>query len=147
MIIVAHGPEEFIEKSKKVIEEMAKELDEIGRLTSKIMVHGRKELLKYKLLGYKVKPKEEKILNEKPRIVLHESSIVLLNDIENFNSQYFKALRDELEELMAFVETRKDQFQNHLFILILKDSSVVSLFILSPNAPNFDKIIEDLKEV
>ncbi len=145
MIILGFGVDDFIKKVRAVIDEIGKELSEIGSATSAITVQSRRELVRYKILGYKSKPPEGEVLNENPRIVLHKSFLVLGKDLEEDTAKIFKELREELQELIYFVEVRKNELKDHLFILITKGAKVLSLYIVSPETPSFKSVVEELK--
>ncbi|UXD22921.1 hypothetical protein IPA_09620 [Ignicoccus pacificus DSM 13166] len=146
MIIIGFGADDFINKLKKLIEQLGNELSEIGTAVSAITIQSRRELVRYKILGYKTKPPEGQLLNEKPRIVLHKSFLVLGKDLQDDTARMFKELREELENVIFFVESRKSDFKDHLFILIGRGASVFSVYIVSPETPNFNTVVEELKK-
>lgn len=146
MIIIGFGADDFINKLKKVIDEIGKEVSEIGSTLSAIAVQSRKELVRYKILGYKIKPPEGQLLKDKPRVVLHSSFLVLSKDLEEDTARTFGSLRETLEELIFFTESKRNDFRNHLFILVTKGADVLSLYIVSPDTPNFNTVLEELKK-
>ena len=56
MIITAVGAEQLIAKLKEEIQELEKEIEEHGNVLRVVLEQGRKELIRYKLIGYKKKP-------------------------------------------------------------------------------------------
>jgi len=147
MIIIGFGADDFINKLRKVVERLGEELSEIGTAVSAITVQSRRELVRYKILGYKTKPPEGSTLSEKPRMVLHKSFLVLGKDLQDDTARVFKELRDELEEVIFFIESRKEEFKDHLFILIGRGASIFSIYIVSPETPSFNTVVEQLKKV
>ncbi|NPA85225.1 MAG: hypothetical protein GXO07_04375 [Crenarchaeota archaeon] len=145
MIIVGIGVDDLISKLRKEIEEIEKELEAHGEVLVPIMEYGRKEFLQYKLLGHKKKPPQGEKLNENPPIILHKSLIVLLKSYEGDVSEILKEYREELENLISFVEMRREEFKDHIFLVVTKGAKILVVYILPPKVPNYEKIRKALE--
>ncbi len=146
MIIAAIGADDLISKLKAEIEEIERELEGYGKALAPVLEQSRKELVRYKLLGFKAKPPESKKLNEEPPVILHESVLVFSKDFEREVAGALKEYREELESLINFLELKKDELKDHIFFVFTKGAKLITVYVLSPKVPGYESIKKALQK-
>jgi len=145
MIITAVGPEELIEKLREEVAEIEKELESYGAALAPVLVQSRKELVRYKLLGFKTKPPQGEKLSDSPPIVLHKSLLVFSKDFEREVAEALKEYKEELESLVSFLELKKEELKDHIFFVFTKGAKIIAVYVLSPTAPSYESIKRQLE--
>ncbi|ABU81927.1 hypothetical protein [Ignicoccus hospitalis] len=147
MIIVAVGADSLINKLKREVEEVEKELADYGNALSVVMDQGRKELVRYKLLGFKTKPPEKEVISEKPLTVLHRSLLVFSKDFEREVASTFKEYKEEIQSLIDKLNAQREEFKDHIFFVFTKGAKIVAIYVLPPTVPGYETIRAELERL
>ncbi len=145
MIIVATSLDEFIDKLKQEIQLIDEELKRFDDIMTPILYFQRKELVKYKLLGFKTKPPEGKKLLDKPPITAYDTLITLSQELELEYSKRMKEFREEIENLIMKLESLREEYSDAIFIMITHGPKIIGIYIITPKTPGFESLKEKLR--
>ncbi len=144
MIIVATNLDEFIDKLKEEVNAIDEELKHFDNLMTPILYFQRKELVKYKLLGFKSKPPEGKKMLEKPPMKAYNTLITLSQELELEYSKKMREFREELENLISKLEMMREEYADSIFIMVTHGPKIMGIYVITNKTPGFDALKEKL---
>ena len=145
MIIVGVGIDDFIKKLENEVKAIDEELSSFDDVMTVILQFQRKELVKYKLLGFKTKPPEGKKLLDEPPVKAYSTLITLSQELEMEYSRKMKEFREELQNLISTLESMREEYSDAIFILVTHGAKIMGVYIITPKTPGFESLKERLR--
>ena len=145
MIIVGVGIDDFIKKLENEVKAIDEELSSFDDVMTVILQFQRKELVKYKLLGFKTKPPEGKKLSDEPPVKAYNTLITLSQELEMEYSRKMKEFREELQNLISTLESMREEYSDAIFILVTHGAKIMGVYIITPKTPGFESLKERLR--